>query len=58
MLCLQNALAYSDHNISRSFGDEVSEGKVERRGFKSSLLTTARGFGKRSAPINHFSEER
>jgi hypothetical protein len=48
-------LAQRHHNnfsssVPRSFNDEVAEGKVERRGFKSSLLTTARGFGKRSSP--------
>jgi len=34
-------------------------GKVERRGFKSSLLSTARGFGKRSAsPALRIEEDR
>ena len=59
--CYKTHYLIFDKNVNfRSFGDEVAEGKVERRGFKSSLLTTARGFGKRSGGIanNHISEER
>jgi len=38
--------------------DDGSENKVERRGFKSSLLSTARGFGKRSSPASRIQDER
>ena len=55
---ISKELANNLVSARRSFNDEVAEGKVERRGFKSSLLTTARGFGKRSLPARVVAEER